>query len=55
MAERRAFICKHTTKGVSDCNLRVFLAPGEPHHVPNCPEHGPMAVQANRPYTGQKP
>ena len=50
---RRAFICGHEVKGVRDCNRRVFLTPDEPDRVPDCPEHGPMVVQGNRPYLGQ--
>lgn len=50
---RRAFICEHEVKGVRDCNRRIFLTPDEPDRVPDCPEHGAMVRQENRPYLGQ--
>ncbi len=52
---RRVFICTHNDKqGEMDCKRRVFLEPSVlASFVPNCPEHGPMKRQANRPYFGQ--
>lgn len=46
-SERRAFICM-------TCRSRVFLSDGEPYRVPDCPQHGPMIRQLNRPYRGQE-
>ncbi len=52
---RRAFICTHRAKPEAEaCNRRVFLPAEAPAAtVPDCPEHGPMVRQANRPYLGQ--
>ena len=47
-SSRRAFVCLHETKGVRDCNRRVFLMADEPDRVPECTEHGPMVSQPNR-------
>lgn len=53
LGRRRAFVCGHVSKdGVRDCNRRVFLTVDEPDRVPDCPEHGRMVVQGNRPYRG---
>lgn len=48
-AGRTAYICR----GRKDepCNARRFVAAGDP--VPECPSHGKMARQSNRPYKGQ--
>ncbi len=51
---RRAYICQHTDRnGVLDCNRRIFLPGGAEVEVPECPEHGRMVAQPNRPYMGQ--
>lgn len=49
---RRAYLCLHQDKNMPPCNRRIFLTPDEPDHTPDCPQHGPMTHQANRPYSG---
>ena len=49
---RRAFLCGHTDQaGKPDCGLRRFVAAHAP--TPECPQHGKMQIQANRPYKDQ--
>lgn len=50
--QRRAYICLHQDNNKPPCNRRLFLTPDEPDRTPDCPEHGPMTHQANRPYKG---
>lgn len=45
-AGRRAYRC-------AKCNYRRFLHPNDPAKVVECPQHGPMPRQENRPYRGQ--
>jgi hypothetical protein len=52
-AGRRAFLCDHRDQaGNLDCALRRFMGPGVA--VPECPQHGKMQIQQNRPYLGQE-
>ena len=48
---RLAFICEHKDHDGVNAPLRIFVTPTAA--VPECPKHGKMTLQANRPYRGQ--